>query len=93
LSKTSKKRGTANQPKNLLQFFRESPLVGLELDFDREREEGRSLAREALTPRKQLAARAMAFLSCQPVPMLCPSLSISSIASATNCHDGFLAES
>ena len=44
---------TANQPKSLLQFFRESPLVGLELDFDRERDEGRSLPREALTPRKQ----------------------------------------
>jgi antitoxin Phd len=45
--------GIANQPKGLLQFFRESPLVGLEVDFDREREEGRSLAREVLTPRKQ----------------------------------------
>jgi hypothetical protein len=53
LSKTSKKRGTANQPKGLLQFFRESPLVGLELDFDRDRDEGRSLPREALTPRTQ----------------------------------------
>ena len=53
LSKTSKKRGAANQPKGLLQFFRESPLAGLELDFDRERDEDRSLARKALTPRTQ----------------------------------------
>jgi antitoxin Phd len=35
--------GTANQPKSLLQFFRESPLVGLELDFERERDEGRDI--------------------------------------------------
>jgi prevent-host-death family protein len=33
--------GTADQPKSLLQFFRESPLVGLELDFDRD--EGRDI--------------------------------------------------
>ena len=45
--------GTANQPNSLLQFFRESPLVGLELKFDRERDEDRSRARKALTPRKQ----------------------------------------
>jgi antitoxin Phd len=35
--------GTANQPKSLLQFFRSSPLVGLELDFARERDEGRDI--------------------------------------------------
>jgi prevent-host-death family protein len=35
--------GTANQPKSLLQFFRESPLVGLELTFERECDKGRSL--------------------------------------------------
>jgi prevent-host-death family protein len=35
--------GTANQPKSLLQFFRESPLVGLELNFDRDRDEGRDI--------------------------------------------------
>jgi antitoxin Phd len=44
--------GTANQHKSLLQFFRESPLVGLELDLGRERDEGRSLARAAITRRK-----------------------------------------
>jgi hypothetical protein len=33
--------GTANQPKSLLQFFRQSPLVGLELNFERDRDEGR----------------------------------------------------
>ena len=35
--------GTANQPKSLLQFFRESPLVGLELNFERDRDEGRDI--------------------------------------------------
>lgn len=35
--------GTADQPKSLLQFFRESPLVGLELNFERERDEGRDI--------------------------------------------------
>jgi prevent-host-death family protein len=35
--------GKAKQPKSLLQFFRESPLVGLELDFERERDEGRDI--------------------------------------------------
>jgi len=28
------------QPKSLVQFFRESPLVGLELDFERDRDTG-----------------------------------------------------
>ncbi len=35
--------GTANQPKSLLQFFRQSPLVGLDLNFDRDRDEGRDI--------------------------------------------------
>ncbi len=35
--------GKANQPKSLLQFFRQSPLVGLELDFERDRDEGRDI--------------------------------------------------
>ena len=35
--------GTAKQPKSLLQFFRESPLVGLDLDLDRDLDEGRNL--------------------------------------------------
>ena len=30
----------ACQPKSLVQFFRESPLVGLELDFERDRDTG-----------------------------------------------------
>jgi prevent-host-death family protein len=29
--------GVAHQPKSLLQFFRESPLVGVELDLEREK--------------------------------------------------------
>lgn len=35
--------GKAHQPKNLLQFFRESPLVGVELDFERNKDEGRDV--------------------------------------------------
>lgn len=35
--------GKAKQPKSLLQFFRKSPLVGLELNFERERDEGRDI--------------------------------------------------
>ncbi|MGB2637796.1 MAG: type II toxin-antitoxin system Phd/YefM family antitoxin [Candidatus Acidiferrum sp.] len=33
----------AKQPKSLVQFFRESPLVGLELNFERDRDEGRDI--------------------------------------------------
>ena len=33
----------ARQPKSLVQFFRESPLVGLELEFERERDTGRDV--------------------------------------------------
>jgi hypothetical protein len=29
------------QPRNLLQFFRESPLVGIALDLERDKDEGR----------------------------------------------------
>ena len=35
--------GKAHQPKNLLQFFRESPLVGVDLDLERDRDEGRDI--------------------------------------------------
>ena len=33
----------ARQPRSLVQFFRESPLVGLELDFQRDRDTGRDI--------------------------------------------------
>ena len=33
----------ARQPKSLVQFFRESPLVGLELDFERDKDSGRDI--------------------------------------------------
>ena len=33
----------SRQPKSLLQFFRESPLVGLELDFERDKDTGRDI--------------------------------------------------
>lgn len=33
----------SRQPKSLVQFFRESPLVGLELDFERDRDIGRDI--------------------------------------------------
>lgn len=35
--------GKAHQPKNLVQFFRQSPLVGVELDLERERDPGRDV--------------------------------------------------
>ena len=35
--------GKAHQPKSLLQFFRESPLVGMELDLERDKDEGRDI--------------------------------------------------
>jgi len=35
--------GKAHQPKSLLQFFRESPLVGVELDLERSKDEGREI--------------------------------------------------
>lgn len=35
--------GKARQPKDIVQFFRESPFVGLELDFDRDRNPGRDV--------------------------------------------------
>jgi len=31
---------TSHRPKSLVQFFRESPLVGVDLDLEREREDG-----------------------------------------------------
>jgi antitoxin Phd len=35
--------GKAQPPKSLLQFFHESPLVGLELDLERDKDEGRDI--------------------------------------------------
>jgi antitoxin Phd len=35
--------GKSAQPKSLVQFFRQSPLVGLELDFTRDRDAGRDI--------------------------------------------------
>jgi len=35
--------GKAHQPKNLLQFFRESPLVGVDLELERDNDEGRDI--------------------------------------------------
>jgi len=36
--------GKAHQPKSLVQFFRESPLGGMELDLERGEDEGREVA-------------------------------------------------
>jgi antitoxin Phd len=33
--------GRSHQPKNLVQFFRQSPLVGVDLDLERDRDPGR----------------------------------------------------
>ena len=35
--------GKAHQPQSLLQFFRESPLVGVDLNLEREKDEGREI--------------------------------------------------
>jgi prevent-host-death family protein len=35
--------GKAHQPQKLLQFFRESPLVGIELDLERDKDEARDI--------------------------------------------------
>jgi antitoxin Phd len=35
--------GKSNQPKSLVQFFRQSPLVGVELDLERDRDAGRDI--------------------------------------------------
>jgi antitoxin Phd len=35
--------GKSHQPKNLVQFFRQSPLVGVELDLERDRDAGRDV--------------------------------------------------
>ncbi len=35
--------GKSHQPKNLVQFFRESPLVGVELDLERNKDTGRDI--------------------------------------------------
>jgi antitoxin Phd len=35
--------GRARQPKSLVQFFRESPLVGVKLDLERDKDTGREL--------------------------------------------------
>ena len=33
----------SKQPKSIVQFFRESPLVGMELDLERDRDTGRDV--------------------------------------------------
>ncbi|MBZ5682055.1 MAG: type II toxin-antitoxin system Phd/YefM family antitoxin [Acidobacteriia bacterium] len=35
--------GKSHQPKNLVEFFRQSPLVGVELDLERDRDAGRDV--------------------------------------------------
>ncbi|MGA2856363.1 MAG: type II toxin-antitoxin system Phd/YefM family antitoxin [Candidatus Sulfotelmatobacter sp.] len=35
--------GKSRQPKNLVQFFRQSPLVGIDLDLDRDRAPARDI--------------------------------------------------
>jgi antitoxin Phd len=35
--------GKSHQPKSIVQFFRESPLVGVELNMEREKDEGREI--------------------------------------------------
>ena len=35
--------GKSHQPKSLVQFFRQSPLVGVELELERDRDTGRDI--------------------------------------------------
>ena len=35
--------GKADQPKSIVQFFRQSPLVGVDLDLERDRDTGRDI--------------------------------------------------
>jgi antitoxin Phd len=35
--------GKSHQPKSLVEFFRESPLVGIDLDLERAKDEGRDI--------------------------------------------------
>ncbi len=35
--------GKSHQPKSLVQFFRQSPLMGLELDLERDKDTGRDI--------------------------------------------------
>jgi prevent-host-death family protein len=35
--------GKSHQPKSIVQFFRQSPLVGVDLDLERDRDPGRDL--------------------------------------------------
>jgi antitoxin Phd len=35
--------GKCHQPKSIVQFFRESPLVGVDLNLEREKDEGREI--------------------------------------------------
>jgi len=35
--------GRSHQPKSIVQFFRESPLVGVDLNLEREKDEGREI--------------------------------------------------
>lgn len=35
--------GKSHQPKNLVEFFRQSPLVGVDLDLERDRDPGRDI--------------------------------------------------
>ncbi len=41
--KENKQADNPNQPKDLWQFFRDSPLVGLELEFDRDKDTERDI--------------------------------------------------
>ena len=35
--------GRSHQPKSLVQFFRESPFLGVDIDLERDKDEGRKI--------------------------------------------------
>jgi hypothetical protein len=43
LEKAAQPSGQSRPKKSLVEFFRESPLVGLELDFERDKDTGRDI--------------------------------------------------
>ena len=45
--------GKSHQPKNLVEFFRQSPLVGVELDLERDRDPGRDLELAGYATRRE----------------------------------------
>jgi antitoxin Phd len=76
--------GKARQPKNLVQFFRDSPLVGIELDLERDQDDGRDIEHDRLPARYELHFRA---------GHLAPTYTVGRLSSGSyRCHFWFPAD-